>query len=290
MLEENIQEKKYSLFKKEFISKSNHIDSDNLDILLSKKSKLLISNQNNLSHIEVKISSIKNILFKGQLESNKYLLFSFFKYYKKDLYDENEKIFVNENRNGKNEDSILLNGNMQNKYLEINSRENIFDSESNLLNNKVNIITNFENSKNNFIIFNNIKINVYYLAYIYLLIFCCGLLKLIYFYDILTEISDRNLLCLNSLNKVFSFILIALLMITGIYGYKKFEINVYDDKICSNLTHLCIISPLISFAFSRISTNDNIPKILNTITNISSSFSSFFCVVILKELEKYNKV
>ena len=237
-----------------------------------------------MNHIEIKYSSLKKIIFQGQLEPNKYILFSLYKYFKV----LNKKVEKNENETDLDEKIKWNDKDLEAK----NKNENIFDSESILLNNKRDItLSKTKNSLNecfNIKFCNSIKINLFCLLFFYGIIFCCGLLKVFYLYDILTEIEDKSLICLNNLNKIFSFALMVLLMVTGYYGFMNVKRKIYNDIFCSNLTLICIISPLIGFAFSRLSSTDNLSKMVNTITNICSSIASFLCVIICQEFEKNN--
>ena len=281
MLEGNIQqEQEYSYIKKEFLFKY----TENLNVFgnLLEKSKLYVANQNHSNHIKLKYSSIQKILFQGQLESSNCIIFSFYKYFKVS----NVKKGENQKETDSDESSIEVNKKNKNK--------NTFDCESILLNNKREIIiSKLNNSESNeFYIncFNNFKVNAFCLKLFYVLIFCCGFFKFFYLYDILTETADKNLLCLNNLNKIFCFALIALLMATGYYGFQNIKMKIYNDIVCSNLTLICVISPLIGFAFSRMSSTDSWQKMINTVTSICSSVSSFLCVVILQEFEKNNYI
>jgi len=118
-------------------------------------------------------------------------------------------------------------------------------------------------------------------------LFFCGIFNLIYFFDILF---DKNKTSSNYDNfyHIFYFPLAALLMITGIYGYKKINENIYDDELCIWLTHACFLSPICSFALSRISSEDNVRNniMMNYVINFISCFFSFFCIIILKEAER----
>lgn len=284
MLEENNNQKQSNIYyRKEYISKVYNMSLDTFENFL-KKSKLFIANQNHLNHIEIKYSSLKKILFQGQLEPNKYILFSLYKYF----IALDKKVEENENDTDLDEKVGVSDKDLEAK----NRNENIFDSESIILNNKKDItLSKMKNSENeyfNIILCNNLKINLFCLQFFYGMIFCCGLLKVFYFYDILTEFEDKSLICLNNLNKIFCFALMGLLMVTGYYGYTNVKRKKYNDIFCSNLTLICIISPLIGFAFSRLSSSDNLAKMVNTITNICSSIASFLCVIIWQEFEKNN--
>lgn len=137
----------------------------------------------------------------------------------------------------------------------------------------------------NLIIFcNKITISLDYLKCIYLTVFFCGLFNLIYFFNILLDKNTK----LDNLYHIYCFPLAIILMITGIYGYKRVSQNRYDDEICIQITYLSFFAPICSFVFSKIYLEDNNRKnlLMNVIINGISSFCSFFAIVILKEFER----
>ena len=245
------------------------------------------------------------------MDKNKYILF----YYNKELLSlkriekrEKEKE-MNEETTEDDEESISSvkededapspkNINTENKEkdkdkaitLDIkNKQDNIFNPEFPLLQNKItNTFSNIEHLPQkyiNLIIFcNRITISLDYLKCIYLTLFICGLFNLIYFCDILF---DKNT-SLDNIYHIFCLPLAIILMITGIYGYKKISQNKYDDENCIRLTYLSFFAPICSFAFSIIYLEDNTRKnfMMNVIINAISSFFSFLAIIILKEFER----
>jgi len=278
-------------------------DARNLDIIskiLSNKSSLSIINHNK-SQITLKSSSIKRIMSIGQLEGG-YIFFSFKKEQKTTKKDVNEEtpeeeeehtIDVKDERTSPN--SQNMNRDQKDIILDIkNKNENIFSSDIPLLKDKIsNTFSNIENLPKKYInliiLCNKITINLDYLKCFYLTLFFCGVFNLIYFFDVLFD-KNRNSLYLDNIYHLFCFPLAIILMVTGIYGYKKVKENVYDNDMCLFLTHLSFISPLCSFALSRFCSEDNVTKsiMMNLIINFISSFFSFFSIIILKEVVREN--
>ena len=96
---------------------------------------------------------------------------------------------------------------------------------------------------------NKVIISLDYLKCIYPTIFCCGIFNLLYFVNIILKIYTQ-------INMMFHYIfyipIAILLIITGIYGYKKVKRNIYDDEFCMVLTNICSIAPIFSFVLSLI--------------------------------------
>ena len=187
---------------------------------------------------------------------------------------------INENKDKDKQDITL---NIKNK------QDNIFNPEFPLLQNKVtNTFSNIEHLPQkyiNLIIFcNRITISLDYLKCIYLTLFICGLFNLIYFCDIFFSKNTS----LDNLYHIFCLPLAVILMITGIYGYKKVSQNKYDDENCIRLTYLSFFAPICSFAFSKIYLEENARKnfMMNVIINVISSLFSFIAITILKEFER----
>ena len=97
------------------------------------------------------------------------------------------------------------------------------------------------------------------------------------------------------MNMVFHYLLCfpiaILLIITGIYGYKKVKNNIYNDDFCMILTNICSIAPIFSFALCLIYQEKflNNHIIINFLINFISCFFSFSCIIILKEAERMKK-
>ena len=286
-------------------------DSNTLDIfneIFSNES--LFYAKKNSKKIELNIASIKRIFSNGQLDKNKNILF----YYNKELLSlkriekRKKEKEMNEETTEDDEESISSvkededspspkNLSTENKdkdkqsiTLDIkNKHDNIFNPEFPLLQNKItNTFSNIEHLPKKYInliiFYNKITISLDYLKCIYLTLFFCGLFNLIYFCGILF---DKNK-SLDNLYHIFCLPLAAILMITGLYGYKKVTQNKYDDEICIRLTYLSFFAPICSFAFSKIYLKDNTKKnlMMNVIINAISSFFSFFAIIILKEFER----
>ena len=292
-------------------AKFTRFDSNSLDTfneILSNKS--LLYAKINSKKIELNITSIKRIFSNGHLGKNKYILF----YYNKEFFSlkriekRKKEKEMNEETTEDEEESISSvkededspspkNLNKENKdknneaiTLDIkNKQDNIFNSEIPLLQNKItNTFSNVEDLPKkyiNLIIFcNKITISLDFLKYIYLTLFLCGLFNLIYFFKNLFGKNASS----DNLSHIFSLPLAIILMITGIFGYKKISKNIYDDVICLRLTYLSFFTPICSFAFSRIYLEDKTRtnSMMNVIINTISSFCSFFAIIILKEFER----
>lgn len=271
---------------------NNSFENTNIDILneiLSRKTNLCITNQKNLNHIKIKSKSIKRILLNGELEPNEYIFFYLkLKEEKEDKNNNKMKIKLNFKKESiKNESKqtkIALN--VKNK------NENIFDPELPLLSNKIsNTFSNIENLPKKYINLilcgNKIIINLDYLKCFYLTIFFCGLFNLINFINILFINNDTNYKY-DNLYAIFSFPLAIALIVTGLYGFKKVNSNIYDDEICINLTNISFILPICSFALSKLTSKRYVTKnfTMNVFINFISSIFALFCIIILKEAER----
>ena len=307
-----IKNKEQNILKNNKITRSDSISLDIFNEIISSISSLYVRNKKSSEKIELNNTSIKRIFSNGQLDKNKYILF----YYNKELLSlkriekrEKEKE-MNEETTEDDEESMSSvkededapspkNINTENKdkdkdkqaiTLDIkNKQDNIFNPEFPLLQNKItNTFSNIEHLPQkyiNLIIFcNRITISLDYLKCIYLTLFICGLFNLIYFFDILFSKNAS----LDNIYHIFCLPLAIILMITGIYGYKKRSPNKYDDENCIRLTYLSFFAPICSFAFSIIYLEGNTRKnfMMNVIINTISSFFSFLAIIILKEFER----
>ena len=296
-----IQNKEINKNKNSQFSRLDFISLEVFNEMLSSKSLLYAKNPKNSKKIELNITSIKRIFSNGHLDKNKYMHF----FYNKELVslkrieneetteDEESMSSVKEEEDAPSPKHLASENKDKNKkavaYDIKNKHDNIFNPEFPLLQNKItNTFSNIEHLPQkyiNLIIFcNKITISLDYLKCIYLTLFFCGLFNLIYFCDILF---DKNT-SLDNLYHIFCLPLAVILMITGIYGYKKVSQNKYDDKICIQLTYLSLFSPICSFVFSRIYLEDKNRKniMMNVIINALSSFFAFFAISILKEYER----
>ena len=278
---------------------STNIENNNTDIsnqILSNKSTLYITNQNFVKHIKIKSKSIKRILSNGELEPNEYI---FFYFYREEDKNNNK---MESSKNNKMKIKINLkkesnNINKENKETNIalsvkNKNDNIFDPELPLLSNKIsNTFSNVENFPKKYINLilcgNKIIISLDYLKCFYLTIFFCGLFNFINFVNNLFIKNGFNYKYEN-LYDIFSCPLALILMITGIYGFKKVNSNIYDDEICINLTNISFILPICSFALSKLTSRRYIAKniTMNIVINLISSIFALFCIIILKEAER----
>ena len=311
-----IQINKEHSYKKNENNSNCHIeDRNNFSAILSNKSILYIISQNLPKSLEIKSSSIKRILANGQLEPNEYILFSYYSdelseqkedSIKMNLKDIKKKFKVKKKK--KEEKTKNKEENIQNEItpnpqnlsdtkdamnLNVkNKNENIFDPELPLLQNKIsNTFSNIENIQKRYISLilcgNKVILSLDYLKCFYITLFFCGIFNLINFLNIIYKKNKINS-GLDNIYHFFCFPLGFLLIITGIYGYKKINEGIYDDEICINLNNFCFISPICSFALSRVSSEDFIKKnvMMNFFINFISSFLSLFCIIILKEVER----
>lgn len=302
------QDKENNYYKNEYISDLDSKDINIITNILSAKSSLYITNQNHSKHIEIKSSSINKILSNGNLESIEYILFCFYKDPLPATRINNrkkEKEINEETTEDEEESTTIIKDDDQSQNIDIlnkdkkpiimdikNKNENIFDPKLPLLHNKIkNTFSNIENAPIKYInfifLYNKFTISIDYLKCFYLTIFFCGLIYLIYFLEIIFE-RNRNFSNLDTLFWIFCFSLSILLMITGIYGYIKIKNNIYNDRICIYLSFLCLVSPIISFILSRMTSNHILKTnfMMNIIINFISSLFSFFCIFMIKEIER----
>ena len=274
---------------------STGLENNNTDIssqILSNKSTLYIINQNFSKHIKINSKSIKRILSNGELEPNEYIFFYFYR--EEDKNNNRMESTINNKMkikiNLKKESNIV---NKENKETSVkNKNDNIFDPELPLLSSKIsNTFSNVENFPKKYINLilcgNKIIISLDYLKCFYLAIFFCGLFNFINFVNNFFIKNGVNYRC-DNLYDIFSCPLALVLMITGIYGFKKVNSNVYDDEMCINLTNISFILPICSFALSKLTSRKYIAKsiTMNIVINLVSSIFALFCIIILKEAER----
>ena len=274
---------------------STSMENNNTDIsnqILYNKSTLYITNPNFVKHIKIKSKSIKRILSNGELEPNEYIFFYFYR--EEDKNNNRMESSINNKMkikiNLKKESNIV---NKENKETSVkNKNDNIFDPELPLLSSKIsNTFSNVENFPKKYINLilcgNKIIISLDYLKCFYLAIFFCGLFNFINFVNNFFIKNGANYRC-DNLYDIFSCPLALVLMITGIYGFKKVNSNVYDDEICINLTNISFILPICSFALSKLTSRKYIAKsiTMNIVINLVSSIFALFCIIILKEAER----
>ena len=308
----NIEDNNYIYYIKEYSSDLEATNNINdYSQIFDKKSSFYITNQNHSNHIEIKSPSLKNILLKGGLEANEHILFCFYKDIlpnqknKKGKSKKEKKIkspkkleqieIGNENENEK-EDKISrsstkemlihnddINLNIDN--VDKNENENNSDPDIDLVNNKSN--EKFAIKENDYLlcIFNNqVYITNDKLKCFYLSLFFCGISYILYFMDALF---DKN----KSIMHLFNFFCLPLgilLIYTSIYGFSKINNKIYYDKLCIILTYSSFISPILSFIFSRISSEEIIRKniFMSCVINFISACFAGFCAYILNELNK----
>ena len=274
-------------------SENNNIDIFNK--ILSNISTMYITNQNFVKNIKIKPKSIKRIISNGELDPNEYIFFYFYREEDKN----NNKIESTKNNKMKIKINLKESNNIkkENKETNIalnvkNKNENIFDPELPLLSNKIsNTFSNVENFPKKYINLilcgNKIIISLDYLKCFYLTIFICGLFNLISFVNNLFIKNGANYKY-DNLYDIFSCPLALVLMVTGIYGFKKVNSNIYDDEICINLTNISFILPICSFALSKLASRRYVAKsiTMNIVINLISSIFALFCIIILKEAER----
>ena len=226
-----------------FKTKSTTLNMDVISKILSHKSSFLILNPKNTLISRIGKSSIKRIISTGKLDFKDYLLLSFEKQH---ISIKSEKI-RNENQNETNgettedeeentaiikdkDNSITnhkLNGNNKDIILDIKIKnENIFESDIPLLKDKINnTFSNIENLPKKYInliiLCNKVTINLDYLKCFYLILSFCGLLNLIYFFNITFSNIYRIAPYLENIYHFFCFPLGILLMVTGFMAMKK---------------------------------------------------------------------
>ena len=288
-----------------FISKSS------FNKIISQQSSLDIIISNKQSRISLDISSVKRIFSLNQLD-NKEIINIYFD--KADLnmnLEENtlsesitispnnktEKELIEETTDEGEDNTIkeddFLNENKNQKDISLRAQkrnDNIFEPNFPLLNNKiVNTFSNIDKVPQKYlnliICGNKAIISLDYLKCMYPTILFCGIFNLLYFVNILFTINAR----LNFSFHYFLYIPLALLLIiTGLYGYKKVKKNIYDDEFCIILTNICTIAPLFSFALSLIYKEEiaRSQVIMKFLINFISCFFSFSSIIILKEAER----
>ena len=282
----------------DYISKLDNFPND------FSKSTFYITNPNFPKNIELKQSSIKRIFSNGQLNPNKYIQFYFNKKpltleRRKKEKENNEETTEDEEESTatikEDEDALSSKNLTLNKdkekdkqaiLLELKNRnENIFNPNLPLLQNRIqNTFSNLDTLPQKYInliiLCNKITISLDYLKCLYLTVFFCGLLNLIYFLNILL---DKNT-SFENLYQMFCFPLALILMMTGSFGYKKAKENIYDNTINMRLTYLSCFFPIGSFGLSKMYMKRNF--MMNIGINFISSFFSFLCIIILKEVER----
>ena len=288
------------------------LDSSIYSKIIESKSSLNIKIQNKLSNINLDISSLKRIFSYNQLDYIKYLSLI------QDKEELNMNIEVNslsesltipvnrktekeineetteEDTTIKEDDLINDEKNKNNVSISVKIKnDNIYDPNFPLLKNKIdNTFSNIDKVPQKYLSLiicgNKAIINLDYLKCIYPTIFCCGIFNLLYFVNIVLKIYKH-------MNMVFHYLLCfpiaILLIITGIYGYKKVKKNIYNDDFCMILTNICSIAPIFSFALCLIYKEEllNNHIIINFLINFISCFFSFSCIIILKEAERMKK-
>jgi hypothetical protein len=301
-----LQDKEYNFDKIQNISFLNAKNVKTPRRFLQNQTLLYIRFPNNKNHIDIKVSSIKRILSNGKLEQTAYISFNLdidplslekgeTKRKEKETNeetteDEEESISIKDEANIQSPKNINLD--KQVIILDVkNKNENIFNSKLPLLKNKIsNTFSNIENLPKKYInliiFYNKFTINIDSLKCLYLTIFFCGLFNLLYFFDLFFD-KNRSL---DYFYYILYFPLAVIFISTGIYGYKKVKENIYDSEICLRLTYLSLISPIFIFILSKICSEISMKRntMLNLIINFISSLFSFFCITILKEVERVN--
>ena len=301
-----LQDKEYNFDKIQNISFLNAKNVKTQRRFLQNQTLLYIRFPNNKNHIDIKASSIKRILSNRKLEQTAYISFNLdidplslekgeTKRKEKETNeetteDEEESISIKDEANIQSPKNI--NSDKQVIILDVkNKNENIFNSKLPLLKNKIsNTFSNIENLPKKYInliiFYNKFTISIDSLKCLYLTIFFCGLFNLLYFFDLFFD-KNRSL---DYFYYILYFPLAVIFTSTGIYGYKKVKENIYDNEICLRLTYISLISPIFSFILSKICSEISMKRntMLNLIINFISSLFSFFCITILKEVERVN--
>ena len=301
-----LQDKEYNFDKIQNISFLNAKNVKTPRRFLQNQTLLYIRFPNNKNHIDIKASSIKRILSNGKLEQTAYISFNLdidplslekgeTKRKEKETNeetteDEEESISIKDEANIQSPKNI--NSDKQVIILDVkNKNENIFNSKLPLLKNKISYtFSNIENLPKKYInliiFYNKFTISIDSLKCLYLTIFFCGLFNLLYFFDLFFD-KNRSL---DYFYYILYFPLAVIFISTGIYGYKKVKENIYDNEICLRLTYISLISPIFSFILSKICSEISMKRntMLNLIINFISSLFSFFCITILKEVERVN--
>ena len=279
--------------------------------VVESKSSLNIKLSNKSSNVNLDKSSLKRIFSYNQLDYKEYISLI----YDKDVLNLNLEInSLSESLNIpvniksekeinketteegdettiKEDDCLNEEKNKKNVSLPVKPKnESLYDSNFPLLKNKIsNTFSNIDKVPQKYLSLiicgNKVIISLDYLKCIYPTIFCCGIFNLLYFVNIILKIYTQ-------INMMFHYIfyipIAILLIITGIYGYKKVKRNIYDDEFCMVLTNICSIAPIFSFVLSLIYKEkfENNHIILNFLINFISCFFSFSCIIILKEAER----
>ena len=301
-----LQDKEYNFDKIQNISFLNAKNVKTPNRFLQHQTLLYIRFPNDKNHIDIKASSIKRILSNGKLEQTAYISLNLdidplslekgeTKRKEKETNeetteDEEESISIKDETNIQSPKNI--NSDKQVIILDVkNKNENIFNSKLPLLKNKIsNTFSNIENLPKKYInliiFYNKFTISIDSLKCLYLTIFFCGLFNLLYFFDLFFD-KNRSL---DYFYYILYFPLAVIFISTGIYGYKKVKENIYDNEICLRLTYLSLISPIFIFILSKICSEISMKRntMLNLIINFISSLFSFFCITILKEVERVN--
>ena len=301
-----LQDKEYNFDKIQNISFLNAKNVKTPRRFLQNQTLLYIRFPNNKNHIDIKASSIKRILSNGKLEQTAYISLNLdidplslekgeTKRKEKETNeetteDEEESISIKDETNIQSPKNI--NSDKQVIILDVkNKNENIFNSKLPLLKNKIsNTFSNIENLPKKYInliiFYNKFTISIDSLKCLYLTIFFCGLFNLLYFFDLFFD-KNRSL---DYFYYILYFPLAVIFISTGIYGYKKVKENIYDSEVCLRLTYLSLISPIFIFILSKICSEISMKRntMLNLIINFISSLFSFFCITILKEVERVN--
>ena len=301
-----LQDKEYNFDKIQNISFLNAKNVKTPRRFLQNQTLLYIRFPNDKNHIDIKASSIKRILSNGKLEQTAYISLNLdidplslekgeTKRKEKETNeetteDEEESISIKDETNIQSPKNI--NSDKQVIILDVkNKNENIFNSKLPLLKNKIsNTFSNIENLPKKYInliiFYNKFTISIDSLKCLYLTIFFCGLFNLLYFFDLFFD-KNRSL---DYFYYILYFPLAVIFISTGIYGYKKVKENIYDSEICLRLTYLSLISPIFIFILSKICSEISMKRntMLNLIINFISSLFSFFCITILKEVERVN--
>ena len=301
-----LQDKEYNFDKIQNISFLNEKNVKTPRRFLQNQTLLYIRFPNDKNHIDIKASSIKRILSNGKLEQTAYISLNLdidplslekgeTKRKEKETNeetteDEEESISIKDETNIQSPKNI--NSDKQVIILDVkNKNENIFNSKLPLLKNKIsNTFSNIENLPKKYInliiFYNKFTISIDSLKCLYLTIFFCGLFNLLYFFDLFFD-KNRSL---DYFYYILYFPLAVIFISTGIYGYKKVKENIYYSEICLRLTYLSLISPIFIFILSKICSEISMKRntMLNLIINFISSLFSFFCITILKEVERVN--
>ena len=299
-------EKEYPIIKID-----NSLNSDLYEKIIKERTSFNIIISKNSLNINLDIISLKRIFSLNQLKYNEYITLNYDKddlNINLDVNSLNESItFFNNKKTDKeiNEETTedgdestvkevdKLKEKHNKNYINLPIKktiDNVFDPNFLLLNNKIhNTFSNIDKFPKKYLSLiicgNKAIINLDYLKCIYPTILCCGILNLLYFINIILKIYKN----LNMNFHYFLYIpLSMLLIITGIYGYKKVKKNIYNDEFCMILTNLSSIAPIFSFALSLIYKDkfENCHIFINFIINFLSCFFAFCCIIMLKEVKR----